>query len=1087
MNTMNHTTITTTTHRRRRIVTLSPTTLMILSLIATSLPALAQSDPDEPRTIRVGTPAVVIEQTNDSQKQQEPIRFTAAFSPKELEVLLSTQSDLLPATLQVSEQRIDMVAALQRVNMGIVLERLTPFLKDRYSNSFDASRDTLTIPVEQEYQVTVETPDLPGGSYTGPREQTIGFLVHDLTEADYINIAIRVMQTARQLLLEGRPESDRMTPDYYTMLAEREIDKLRAAADSAQKQELRRVAVRQKMAEALGVFDPETGTYTGKPKWVKESRRFSYIVKDGQFIDRLKPLVDKINNDIQMAGFASPIPNEKPGIYFDKDIQDVELLLPETILEEFLDIADQLERRMAEDHMISIEAVRLTDREITDGALASRLNVSSVNVNNIDRRDLTWVREQVGINALLAVANNALQVGTLRGVESGQLPNGTTSPNISGVNLPFSGPNRAPTTLGGNFSVGDDDLFFNGREQNYGISYIGPDGMQHQISFDVVDSLREFWDRIERNLIVHKIKKTDTPNSYTVPVGPESKTFKGIAALISQENRNQVISNEGTLVELSATAGTWLIVQNFEIEPTPGSSTALSADEITNIEDRVLLTMFLRDASVDVDFKTRLVEAASARQLHRMLDDYFEQCRDEPIRPGARSETYESIYDARRDVTVRDAAVEKKEQNSTIKLAFYSSQGNIIQQADINSLGDANDLTSFTTEVRPNVVTPISSFFTKTASGAKGTSPLTGVAKGEESYGEKTMAHLVVRVRFPTVERENSDLYEGRYQGYFDLPFGRNPHNSVDLPFLSSSEHPLNRLAELRTGMMFEVLQLDAVRKPFDLWNPNRLTGHISPDAYETGTTRLLLTWKIISDSPAPTSTLESQYRARFKTEVRPLLEYDKDFFDAPAVALRNMSQWNNPDRVVLALNNSPKRFALKRLILMIDELGQKIIPDEYADQFLAVSESDFLSGHSLRPLTDRELRNLRRDVANHYLRYQEFYGDAFLEAVSIILQLGTYATTSDDTLQSGPFRGYRDMVVCDNSARALANRELFELAHEKFLILKFGGFNGRVFESSLATIEDLDSDSKPYVIRGRDILDYNHYEPPPFHFVGLR
>ena len=79
--------------------------------------------------------------------------------------------------------------------------------------------------------------------------------------------------------------------------------------------------------------------------------------------------------------------------------------------------------------------------------------------------------------------------------------------------------------------------------EELGFSYIGPDGIRHTLTSEVVDSLREFWDRIERNLIVHKIKKTDSLTDYTVPVGPNTNTYKGIAALISQENQQQVVAH----------------------------------------------------------------------------------------------------------------------------------------------------------------------------------------------------------------------------------------------------------------------------------------------------------------------------------------------------------------------------------------------------------------------------------------------------------------------------------------------------------------------------------------------------------------
>ena len=71
------------------------------------------------------------------------------------------------------------------------------------------------------------------------------------------------------------------------------------------------------------------------------------------------------------------------------------------------------------------------------------------------------------------------------------------------------------------------------------------------------------------------------------------------------------------------------------------------------------------------------------------------------------------------------------------------------------------------------------------------------------------------------------------------MPFGRIPHSVVDLPFLSSSEHPLERLSKLRVGLMFDALQKDRVRKPLALINPNSLMGTIPFNVWETATTRL--------------------------------------------------------------------------------------------------------------------------------------------------------------------------------------------------------------------------------------------------------
>ena len=58
-----------------------------------------------------------------------------------------------------------------------------------------------------------------------------------------------------------------------------------------------------------------------KAKWVKESRRFLYVVKDGVFIDKLRPLVEQINGEVELAGISAPTLTDRPGIHFDKDLK----------------------------------------------------------------------------------------------------------------------------------------------------------------------------------------------------------------------------------------------------------------------------------------------------------------------------------------------------------------------------------------------------------------------------------------------------------------------------------------------------------------------------------------------------------------------------------------------------------------------------------------------------------------------------------------------------------------------------------------------------------------------------------------------
>ena len=272
-----------------------------------------------------------------------------------------------------------------------------------------------------------------------------------------------------------------------------------------------------------------------------------------------------------MADIAPPSLIDKPGIHFDDDLKDVEILLPRQDLERFLEEADAIERRMAEDAMITIEVVRLTDRDIVNGAVASQLDVSSTAVHDIERFDQKSVLKQATINTMMAIANRQLQIVNLEEIAAGNLPEGTSPLTLPAIEMPPVLTERRATTVGGEFSIGADDVFFDGREQSYGFSYIGPDGLSHTLSMRVVDNLRKLWDRIERNLIVHKIKKTPNKESFSVPVGPKTKTFEGIAALISQENQQLVVATgTGAISELSATAGTWLVIKDFEITPHTG-------------------------------------------------------------------------------------------------------------------------------------------------------------------------------------------------------------------------------------------------------------------------------------------------------------------------------------------------------------------------------------------------------------------------------------------------------------------------------------------------------------------------------------
>ncbi len=1041
---------------------------VVLAIAVDETPSESQADP----TSETQTVMIQLADREPGPRKQEPT-FMARFTAEDLRLLLEEQTDLFPIPMQMESQKRALAGALELIAMGELLAEVEPWLREQMGTHYDPATSLIRVPVPESQQVKIDIQVGDGRIYQGPDTEVIGFLLNDVTMEQYLRVAIRLMQKSRQLLDTGNVIYDRTAGGYYRLMAEREVSRIVSASESAEQAELEREKVRKQVGESLGVYDPKTDEFSGVPKWVKESRRFTYIIQNGQFIERLQPVVDGINRRMQAAGFQPPSPLDQAGIYYDPDLEDVEIVLPKPIMEKFLEAADSLEQRMAEEAVISIEAVRLTDRDIVDGALAMRLNTDAQGVHDVNEFNTTRVRRELGLNTLLAVANQQLQIETLQAIEGGNIPAGVDPIQILPPQLPPLNTERTFTTVGSNFSIGADDIFFDGREQTYGFSYISPDGVQHTVGLQVVDSLREFWSRIERNLIVHKIKKTDSPTPFSVPVGPETKAFEGIAALISQENQQLVVATgTGAISEISATAGTWLIIKDFQIAPTPGSSTALSEDELDVIRDKVLMTMFLRDPMVSVEDKTRLVDTDSSEKLSAMLESMLVMREEQPIRPGRNVDSYQRVYDRRYEVTLENAAARKKELNTVITLSFYSSQGNIVAAPGSTQLGDANDLTSFTTELRPNIVTPISSFFTKRGQGSKGTSPLTGVAKGESKDEEKSMTHLLIRARFPSVQRERLDLDEGRYLGYFELPIGKEPNSSVDLPFLSSSDHPLERLSRMRVGLMFEILQREKVRRPLDLVNPNALGGKVPIDVYEMATTRLLMNRRLIADSPNASQTLAAEFRDRFIVEVRTLLEYDEDFFAAPNFALRNMDHWNNSEKIIVALNTSTDKFALSRFIDIVDELGEILIPDTYVEDYLAYSPSKVFGGHELYPLTEDQIRLLRRDVANHYMRFQELYGDAFLEAASMILGTGTYRAENVRQLKRSPLDCYQDLVVYNRSGQAMAEAVLFEEGMEQFMILKNGGYGGGLFEKSLKTLEDMPKEYRQFAIRGRDIVE---------------
>lgn len=1040
----------------------------------------AQSPATQPAPSPAGqgkTVIVNVESESAKGKPGAPAQFPARFTPESLAGFLENNVDRLPLPMKPASEREAVRAALEKIDMGELLESMEDRLVKLLDKRLDWSTGLIAEALPPDRRVTIDLSDLKLEPYEGPKQQVLGLMVTSVTEEEYVTIALEMMEKARQLLQTGDPLYDRTHPDHLKAVAERDVAGIRAkhTREAATAKEIE--AARKRVGELLGVYNSQTGRFDGEAKWVKESRRFTYVVnpKTGEFIERLAPVVESVNREMALAGFPGPTALDKPGVHFDASLGDVEIVLPKPMVSGFLAELDAMEQRMAEKLTISIEAVRLTDRDIVNGAVAARLSADMLGVHDASYGfNQQAVLRRTGINALTAIANQQLQIQQLNSVAAGSWPAATPLVTLQPPELPPLQQTKTWTSVGGNWSVGADPIFFDGRQQTFGLTYVDPNGAQHTLGLDVVDSLRKYWSRIERNLIVHKIKKDPQlpPTKYTVPVGPSTNTFDGLAALISQEDQNLIVATgTGAISQISAKAGTWLVIQDFQISPVPGSSTAVSEEDVEELRLKTLLTMFLRDPNTDVELKRQFLESSSIEGLSRLLTQHLESQHDQPIIKGPHPRTYGMAYDERFATAMDNAAIKKKEENTVIALTFYSSQGNIIQSPGATQLGSANDLTALTTELRPNFVTPISSFVLKTLENTDSKSPLTGLNKGESSDEAKTMAHLLVRARFPTPERVQRELDEGRQLGYFKLPLEREPLSTTSLPFLSSSEHPLERLASFRFGAMFDSLQASKIRRHLSLFEPNVLDGTISESTWRVATARLMMNMRIISDSPGRDTTLAPRYRERFIAEVRSLLEYDPDFFDEPNVAMRTMFEWNDTERAVAALNNSPNRFALQRLVGMIDELGGILVPDSYIQDNLAAADCRLLEGHRLRELSEAEIQVVRRDAANHFLRQGEAYGDAFMEAVASILGLGSYRPTKRAELEKGPLRGYQDLVIFDRSGQAEeADAEIREQAHEKFITLRNGGYKAPLFQPSMMVMEDLSRLERKFVIRGGDL-----------------
>src|SRR5690606_14569972 len=128
------------------------------------------------------------------------------------------------------------------------------------------------VPLPPEQQVTLEVPELDNLQYRGPGHRVIGFMVRDVTSAEYVETAGYLAQVARRLLDSGQALFDRTAPDHLHARADAEIAALKAAHQQAETARREREEIRKRVGQALGAYDPETDRFTSEPQWTKESR-----------------------------------------------------------------------------------------------------------------------------------------------------------------------------------------------------------------------------------------------------------------------------------------------------------------------------------------------------------------------------------------------------------------------------------------------------------------------------------------------------------------------------------------------------------------------------------------------------------------------------------------------------------------------------------------------------------------------------------------------------------------------------------------------------------------------------------------------
>jgi len=184
-------------------------------VLAAGFPAEASAAASQPAAAPAQSVSIQLTPGIEQVPRERERTFTARFTPEELKLLLAKRSDVLPLPFEFDDQREAFAAALDRISMQALVEKLKPFITGEFSNRFDVERDLIVVPVPPEQQLELEVPELPGGRYRGPTEEVMGFLVHEVTEREFISTAIRLVQTARQMLDTGKTVFDRSSLRYF--------------------------------------------------------------------------------------------------------------------------------------------------------------------------------------------------------------------------------------------------------------------------------------------------------------------------------------------------------------------------------------------------------------------------------------------------------------------------------------------------------------------------------------------------------------------------------------------------------------------------------------------------------------------------------------------------------------------------------------------------------------------------------------------------------------------------------------------------------------------------------------------------------